>query len=103
MINKHLDDITAYQWILTFFVAIWAVLSAYVQRDFTNTSLIKKTYFLFQDFVVSGGMTYLTFIFFIGYGLSDAIALPLAGFIGHRATTFSYVIENYIKKRLEKL
>ena len=101
MPHKHLNDISVFQWIITTIVALWAVLSAFLKRHFEpETKWTTKLYFFIQDFVISGGTTYLVFMALVGEGFSDTIAIPVAGFIGHKATRFSYLIELAIQEKL---
>ena len=101
MPHKHLNDISIFQWAVTTIVAVWAVISAFLKRHFeSDTKWSTKLYFFIQDFVISGGMTYLVFMVLMGYGISDTISIPVAGFIGHKATRFSHLIELAIQEKL---
>jgi len=101
MPHKHLNDISFFQWIVVTIVAIWSVLSAFLKRHFDpKTKWTTKLYFFIQDFIVSGGTTYLVFMALVGYGFEDTIAIPVAGFIGHKATRFSHLIELAIQEKL---
>ena len=102
MPEKHLNDITTYQWIGATLMAIWATIAAFLARhiDPKDTTFFSYIRILVQDVIISGGIAYMTFMAAMGYGMPDTIAIPLAGFVGHKAARFSYLIELYIKQKL---
>ena len=104
MPHKNLNDISLFQWIANSLVAVWAVSYAFIKREFSeNTPFKKKVYYLIQDFIISGGTTTIVFMACMGYGMPDTYALPVAGFIGHKATRFSHLLERYIEKKVKEL
>jgi len=105
MPEKHLNEVSQFEWLTLTLVAFWAALSAFL----TNSKVKKKSlslmgylWLFFHDLILSGGFTYLTYMVAVGYGLPDTYGLPLAGFIGHKATRFSYLIELLIETKIKK-
>ena len=104
MPEKQLTEITQSQWLLLALTAVWASLAAFLTNPQVRKgglSLMGYIWAFFHDLILSGGFTYLAYLVGVGYGLPDTFALPLAGFIGHKATRFSYLIEAIIVKKLQ--
>lgn len=101
MPHKNLGDISNKEWIFITIIAVWAIIGHFLSRTFkSDTKWQVKLYFLLQDFVVSGGITYLVALLCMGYGLPDLVALSLAGFSGYKAAEFTHLLEKAVRAKL---
>ena len=97
---KEPNNYTLFDWITLTVVAVWASLSAFLQRDLTKYNIKKKIYFAMQDFIISSGTTYLIAIGLMAYGVSQGVSIALGGFIGHKATRFTYLFELILSEKV---
>ena len=100
MPHKEPNNYTYFDWVSITIVAIWASLSAYLQRDLTKYSLKRKIYFAVQDFIISSGTTYLVAIGLMSYGISQGVSIALGGFIGHKATSTAQLFELILAEKV---
>ena len=97
---KEPNNYTFFDWITLTVVAVWASMSAFLQRDLTKYPLSKKLYFATQDFIISSGTTYLIAIGLMSYGISQGISIAIGGFLGHKATRFTYLFELILSEKV---
>jgi len=90
---KEPDKYEFFDWLILSIVALWASLSAFLQRDLTKANIKRKMYYIFQDFIVSSGTTYLVAIALMAYGISEGVSIAIGGFAGHKITRFTYLFE----------
>jgi len=98
--HKEPNNYTNFDWVILTVVAVWASMSAFLQRDLKKYPLSKKLYFATQDFIVSSGTTYLIAIGLMSYGVSQGISIALGGFLGHKATHFTYLFELILSEKV---
>ena len=90
---KEPDKYEFFDWLILSIVALWASLSAFLQRNLTQANIKRKVYYALQDFIISSGTTYLVAIGLMSYGMSEGISIAVGGFAGHKVTRFTYLFE----------
>ena len=100
MPHREPNTYTYFDWAILTVVAMWSSLSAFLQRDLTKYPLSKKLYFAMQDFIISSGTTYLIAIGLMAYGISQGVSIAIGGFLGHKATRFTYLFELILSEKV---
>ena len=67
-----------------------------IKKDIT---LRKKITLFILDLTTSGGFALLTFYGCLGYGITEPLAVAIAGIIGHQGTRAMYLLELIIAEK----
>jgi len=97
----HIKDIPLFSTILVFIIGIWGAILNFSKREELkrDIALRKKITLFILDLTTSGGFALLTFYGCLGYGITEPLAVAIAGIVGHQGTRAMYLLELIIAEK----
>lgn len=97
---NNFNDINIFSTIIALIAGAWGAFLSFLKRDHKDRSFKSKFGFFIFDMIVNIGLTMLSYIGLIGYGINDLLAVAIAGFVGHLGTRSFYLAELIIAEKL---
>ena len=100
MPNSSFSDINIVALSIAFLAGIWGAVLNFIKRDNFLMTFSKKIAMFVMDLFVNVGLTILTYLGAIGYGMNELLAVAIGGFIGHLGTRSIYLVELIIAEKI---
>lgn len=102
MLNNFNDfkDLNMISILIVILAGVWGAAISFLKRENQHESIYKKIVFFFVDMFINIGLTLLTYIGLIGYGVNELLAVAISGFAGHLGTRSFYIGELIIAEKL---
>ena len=100
MPHNNFSDTDFLATVFAVLAGVWGAILSFLKRDTNGLRFLKKLSYFLMDMFVNTGLTLLTYIGLIGYGINDLMAVAAAGYIAHLGTRSFYLIEILIADKL---
>jgi len=86
--------------IIALSAGMWGAILSFFRRDTKGFSIKRKILMFIMDMFINVGLTMLTYLGLVGYGINDLLAVAISGFFGHQGVRSFYLMELIITEKL---